>query len=121
MRGLASGRGKEEGSPAAIRSGFHIYPRSRARARVGPDGPVFRGLTGRAYQRDHGLGHPHDRRSRACSTTHTPGTMAQVGRPCRVAPRRRPWVDVMDAGPVRSFLRCLFELATAMGGLAGSS
>jgi hypothetical protein len=60
--------------------------------------------------------------SRACSTTRTPGAMAQVGRPWRVAaPADDPWVDVMDGGPVRCFLRCLFELATGTGGLAGSS
>jgi hypothetical protein len=50
--------------------------------RFGPDGPVFRGLTGRAYQRVMGLDTHMIAGSRACSTTHTPGAMAQVGRPC---------------------------------------
>jgi hypothetical protein len=47
--------------------------------------------------------------------------ISPLSRSRRCRHRRRPSADVMDCGPVRSFLRCPFELATGTGDLAGSS
>jgi hypothetical protein len=74
MRGLATGGGKKEGSPAAIRSGFHIDPMSRAcaRSQVRAGRPGIRGLTGRGPTRGvMGLDTHMIAGSRACSTPHT--------------------------------------------------